>query len=58
MRNYLMNKVISAVKTNVPKTKLEKKARDLKLQIQKTKASGAKLKKTLFDIKQSAKGDK
>tara|TARA_R100000951_G_scaffold9774_1_gene8516 strand:- start:317 stop:478 length:162 start_codon:yes stop_codon:yes gene_type:complete len=53
-----MNKVISAVKTNVPKTKLEKKARDLKLQIQKTKASGAKLKKTLFDIKQSSKGDK
>ena len=46
---------ISSVKTNVPTTKLEKKSRDLKLLIQKNKASKAKLNNTLFDIDQASK---
>ena len=43
--------VISSVKTNVPKTKYEKTLRDLKIQTQKTKASGAKLRQTLSEVK-------
>ena len=61
MRNYLMNKVISAVKTNVPKTKLEKAKSKLAIAKQKTKASGAKLKQTIFElgekIKKAKKGE-
>ncbi len=49
---------IKSVKPNVPKTKKEKALSKLNILKQKTKASGAKLKQTLFDIKQSAKGDK
>ena len=50
MRKYLTNKVISAVKPSVPKTKLESKMGDLKKAIQKTKGSKAKLSQTLFEI--------
>jgi hypothetical protein len=50
MRKYLTNKVISAVKPSVPKTKLQSKMGDLKKAIQKTKGSKAKLKQTLFEI--------
>ena len=42
--------VISSVKTNVPKTKYEKTLRDLKIQTQKTKASGARLRQTLSEV--------
>ena len=41
--------VIDKVKPNVPVTKLDKSKRNLDLQIQKTKAVGAKLKQTLFE---------
>jgi len=50
MRKYLTNKVISAVKPSVPKTKLQSKMGDLKKAIQKTKGSKAKLSQTLFEI--------
>ncbi len=50
MRKYLTNKVISAVKPSVPKTKLSKATSELKKAIQKTKGSKAKLKQTLFEI--------
>ena len=50
MRKYLTNKVISAVKTSVPKTKLQSKMGKLKKAIQKTKGSKAKLSQTLFEI--------
>ena len=50
MRKYLTNKVISAVKPSVPKTKLQQKMGDLKKAIQKTKGSKAKLSQTLFEI--------
>ncbi len=51
MRNYITNKVISSVKANVPKTAVEKAKSKLNIAIQKTKGSGAKLKQTLFEIK-------
>ena len=51
MRKYLTNKVISAVKPSVPKTKLQQKMGDLKKAIQKTKGSKAKLSQTLFELK-------
>jgi len=50
MRNYLMNKVISAVKANVPKTAIETAKSKLNKAIQATKGSKAKLKQTLFEI--------
>ena len=50
MRKYLTNKVISAVKPKVNKTKLDKAKSDLNIAIQKTKGSKAKLKQTLFEI--------
>ena len=50
MRKYLTNKVISAVKPSVPKTKLSKATSELKKAIQKTKGSKAKLSQTLFEI--------
>ena len=50
MRKYLTNKVISAVKPSVPKTKIQSKMGDLKKAIQKTKGSKAKLSQTLFEI--------
>ena len=49
---------ITSFKPNVPKTKLEKSKSALAIQKQKTKASGAKLKQTLFESKNKAfKGD-
>ena len=50
MRKYFTNKVISAVKPSVPKTKIQEKMGDLKKAIQKTKGSKAKLSQTLFEI--------
>ena len=50
MRKYLTNKVISAVKPKVNKTKLDKAKSNLNIAIQKTKGSKAKLKQTLFEI--------
>jgi len=47
-------KTITSVKPSVPTTKLEKAKSKLAIAKQKTKASGAKLKQTLFDIKQKA----
>ena len=49
---------IKSVKPNVPTTKKEKALSKLNILKQKTKGSSAKLKQTLFNIKQSAKGDK
>ena len=45
---------IKSVKPNVPKTKKEKALSKLAIAKQKTKGSAAKLKQTLFDIKQKA----
>ena len=50
MRKYLTNKIISAVKPTVNKTKLGKATSELNKAIQKTKGSKAKLKQTLFEI--------
>ena len=44
-------KLLKNVKTNVPKTKLDKATRDLNIAIQKTKASKAKLNQTIFEMK-------
>ena len=46
---------IKSVKPNVPTTKLEKAKSKLNIAIQKTKASKAKLKQTIFDIQQKKK---
>ena len=48
---------IKSVKPNVPITKLEKAKSKLNIAIQKTKASKAKLKQTIFDIQQKKKKD-
>jgi len=45
-----LGKVISSVKPNVPKTQIEKKIRDLKIETQKLKGSGKKLDQTVFEI--------
>ena len=53
--------VISSVKPNVPKTKIEKAKSKLAIAKQKTKASQAKLDNTIFRINQQKKrlkGDK
>lgn len=50
-----VSKTISSVKPNVPKTKVEKAESKLAIAKQKTKASKAKLSKTLFDIEQTSK---
>ena len=53
--------VISSVKPNVPKTKIEKTKSKLAIAKQKTKASQAKLDNTIFRINQQKKrleGDK
>ena len=47
--------VISAVNPNVPKTKIDKVKRDLRLATQKSKASQAKLDNTIFRINQQKK---
>ena len=49
---------IKSVKPNVPTTKKEKALSKLNILKQKAKGSSAKLKQTLFNIKQAAKGDK
>ena len=49
---------IKSVKPNVPTTKKEKALSKLNILKQKTKGSSAKLKQTLFNIEQAAKGDK
>ena len=51
MRKYFTNMVISAVKPNVPKTKLQKAIRNLKISTQKSKAGTAKLNQTIFELK-------
>ena len=51
MRNYLTNKVISAVKANVPKTAIEKAKSKLNKAIQATKGSKAKLSQSIFELK-------
>ena len=47
--------VIKSVKPNVPKNKSEKLKSQLKIAKQKTKASAAKLKQTLFNLKEDRK---
>ena len=44
-------KAIKSVQTNVPKTDLQKKLRDLKIETQALKGSKAKLDQTLFEMK-------
>ena len=51
MRKYFTNMVISAVKPNVSKTKLQKAIRNLKISTQKSKAGTAKLNQTIFELK-------
>ena len=46
-----LGKAIKSIKPNVPTTKIGKKTRDLKLAIQKSKASKAKLDQTIFELK-------
>ena len=48
-----VGQAINKVKTNVPKTELQKKLRDLKIATQKSKAGKAKLDQTIFEIKGS-----
>ena len=55
-RGKKVSKTITSVKPNVPKTKLEKAKSKLAIAKQKTKASGAKLKQTIFEIGQKSKG--
>ena len=55
-RGKKVSKTITSVKPNVPKTKIEKAKSQLAIAKQKTKASGARLKQTIFDIKQKSKG--
>ena len=55
-RGKKVSKTITSVKPNVPKTRIEKAKSKLAIAKQKTKASGAKLKQTIFDIKQKSKG--
>ena len=43
--------VIKSVETNVPKTDYQKSFRDLKIQVQKTKGSAAKLRHTMWQSK-------
>ena len=55
-RGKKVSKTITSVKPSVPKTKVEKAKSKLAIAKQKTKASGARLKQTIFDIKQKSKG--
>jgi len=50
MKTYLKNMVISAVKPKVNKTKLGKATSELKIAIQKSKGSKAKLDQTIFEM--------
>ena len=51
MKRYLKNIIISAIKPKVNTTSLGKAKSKLAIQIQKTKASAAKLKQTEFEVK-------
>lgn len=55
MKRYLTNMVISAIKPNVPKTKIQKAIRDSKISTQKSKASKAKLDQSIFEFKKNEK---
>ena len=55
-RGKKVSKTITSIKPNVPKTKTEKLKSKLAIAKQKTKASGAKLKQTIFEIGQKSKG--
>jgi len=44
-------KAINTVSTNVPKTEIQKKIRDLKIETQKLKGQGKKLDQTAFELK-------
>ena len=55
-RGKKVSKTITSVKPNVPKTKVEKAKSKLAIAKQKTKASGAKLKQTIFEIGKKSKG--
>ena len=46
-----IGQAINKVKTNVPKTKIQKGIRDLKIANEKLKGSAAKLKQTQFELK-------
>ena len=46
-----VGQAINKVKTNVHKTELQKKIRDLKIATQKSKAGTAKLNQTIFELK-------
>ena len=50
-----IGQAINKVKTNVPKTELQKKLRDLKIATQKSKAGKAKLDQTIFELMGSTK---
>jgi len=46
-----VGQAINRTKTNVPKTEIQKKLRDLKISTQKSKAGKAKLDQTIFELK-------
>ena len=46
-----VGQAINKTKTNVPKTEIQKKLRDLKISTQKSKAGTAKLNQTIFELK-------
>ena len=48
-----VGQAINKTKTNVPKTEIGKKLRDLKIATQKSKAGKAKLDQTIFELKQN-----
>ena len=48
-----VGQAINKTKTNVPKTEIQKKIRDLKIATQKSKAGKAKLDQTIFELKQN-----
>jgi len=50
-----VGQAINKTKTNVPKTELGKKVRDLKISTQKNKASRAKLNQSIFEFKKNEK---
>ena len=50
-----VGQAINKTKTNVPKTELGKKVRDLKISTQKNKASRAKLNQSIFEFKRNEK---
>ena len=46
-----VGQAINKTKPNVPKTKIQKAIRDLKISTQKSKAGKAKLDQTIFELK-------